>query len=608
MKRFFGILSTLTLILSLGFTIYSMPLSAAGPMPVLSVAQPFRENVRTEGGGFNIFGTSNPSKELYVNGRPVTNRTAEGFFSVFVPLVSGVNVFTFSQEGQADIVRTITRETAETPPHPTMRTAALTNVFPVVNEYVSAGDIVNFSATAPVGAAVTVRFNGAVISLEPEHRFTNPANGRIYSTTFTAAYFIPQTISAEPVADLGRPVYFMEFDGAAFTATGANIRLISENAPFYATVRVESAWAFPGPGLAGGPVWNLLKGQKAAVRAVTSGGDWVRLDSGLWIQGENADLSLEPQGERITSALKDGRYIREEFRDRIVWRASHYPAVRVDFDGEQLRVYFALQTLPPSLDLSGAWPSDTFFSEMRSGIYNGIPFYTFAVKDTVNIEGFYVSFSDGEFTLNIRRRRALSRSSKPLSGFSFVIDAGHGLQDYGALGPMGRNFAEKHINLLIAGKLSDGLSRLGAEVVMVRDSDVFFTLQERTDISRRAKPDMFISIHANSTAETTDAANIHGISFWYRNPNSRPLAQHLTYELHEINPLTTRHTRANRANFFVCRPLWTPSVIVEASFMNNIHDFAWMINPANRRMLANGLVSSILSYYGLEAREAYACF
>ncbi|MCL2566459.1 MAG: N-acetylmuramoyl-L-alanine amidase [Defluviitaleaceae bacterium] len=588
-KRFIGFYCLLTLIF-----IFPMVLSAASAQQ-LTVVQP-RRDVTTEGSGFNIFGASDPEKGLYINGKPVTNRTEEGFYSIFMPLSLGENIFTLSQEGQRDVVRIVERRPAALPPHPTMNIAAITTVFPAVEEYVSVGDTIKFSATAPVGATVKLNFRGDIINLAPAHRFPNPReDGRIYATTFSASIQIPAIDSTDEIVNLSRPIYIMEWDGQVFTEIAASIRLINRNAPFYATVTADTAWTFPNPTIAGGSGWNLLKGQKAAVRAISGNGGWVKLESGMWIERENVAVTLED--EVIADALTAGQYVKGEFRDRIIWPASLNPAARVTFDGNVLRIYFAMQRTVPPINLSDIEPDEMFFSEKAVGIYKGTPYYAFTIRDRVNIEGFYTSFENGEFALNIRRRRTLTGGDKPLLGFNFVIDAGHGKQDYGALGPMGTAMAEKHLNLINAQNLAAGLENLGAKVTLVRDTDIFFTLQERTDISRRVKPDMFISIHANSTAEITDATNIHGITFWYRNPNSKPLAEHLMTSAYNVNPMTTRNMRANHANFFVCRPAWTPSVIVETSFMNNIQDFAWMIREDNQRILAERLVRAILSYY-----------
>jgi N-acetylmuramoyl-L-alanine amidase len=148
--------------------------------------------------------------------------------------------------------------------------------------------------------------------------------------------------------------------------------------------------------------------------------------------------------------------------------------------------------------------------------------------------------------------------------------------------------------------LAERLERLGAEIILVRDGDYNVPLLERPEISRAAKPDMFISIHSNSTAETTNATRIHGFTMWYRNPNSLPAAQAFFDHLRFVNPLTNRANQVNQQNLFVCRPVWTPSVLVELSFTNNINDFAWMIDPRRQVDMAWGIVNAILGYYGKE--------
>ena len=79
-------------------------LSVGAPHQDMEIAVPVDSSP-----SFNIVGTSNPNVDLFVNGELVTNRTVEGFFSVFMPLGSGENVFTFTQEGQSDVTRVITR-------------------------------------------------------------------------------------------------------------------------------------------------------------------------------------------------------------------------------------------------------------------------------------------------------------------------------------------------------------------------------------------------------------------------------------------------------------------------------------------------------------------
>lgn len=84
-------------------------------------------------------------------------------------------------------------------------------------------------------------------------------------------------------------------------------------------------------------------------------------------------------------------------------------------------------------------------------------------------------------------------AKKPL----IVIDAGHGGQDPGAIGI--RKTYEKLITLTYAKTLRDALLRSGKyRVMLTRDNDHFIMLGERVNIARKAKADVFISLHADS--------------------------------------------------------------------------------------------------------------
>ncbi|KQT49037.1 hypothetical protein ASG43_08165 [Aureimonas sp. Leaf454] len=81
--------------------------------------------------------------------------------------------------------------------------------------------------------------------------------------------------------------------------------------------------------------------------------------------------------------------------------------------------------------------------------------------------------------------------------FTIVVDPGHGGVDTGAKGPAGT--LEKEINLAFALSLRDALAKDShVRVLLTRDDDRFIPLTERSEIARRAKADLFISMHADS--------------------------------------------------------------------------------------------------------------
>jgi len=80
---------------------------------------------------------------------------------------------------------------------------------------------------------------------------------------------------------------------------------------------------------------------------------------------------------------------------------------------------------------------------------------------------------------------------------TIAIDAGHGGHDPGAIGKNG--LKEKTVTLDIAKRLAALVKeRLGCNVVMTRDKDVFIRLEDRPAIARTRGADLFVSIHVNA--------------------------------------------------------------------------------------------------------------
>jgi N-acetylmuramoyl-L-alanine amidase len=107
------------------------------------------------------------------------------------------------------------------------------------------------------------------------------------------------------------------------------------------------------------------------------------------------------------------------------------------------------------------------------------------------------------------RPRIFGRSDRPL----VVIDAGHGGHDPGALAPTG-GMREKDITLAIAKSIRDELLRGGrVRVALTRDDDRFLILQERAEIARGLKADLFISVHADAApAPEASGATVYTLS------------------------------------------------------------------------------------------------
>ena len=98
-----------------------------------------------------------------------------------------------------------------------------------------------------------------------------------------------------------------------------------------------------------------------------------------------------------------------------------------------------------------------------------------------------------------------------------VVDAGHGGHDTGTIGPNG--LTEKDLVLDVALRLGRLLeTRLGADVIFTRDDDTFIPLETRTAIANEHQADLFISVHANSSADPS----ARGVETYYLNFTSNP--------------------------------------------------------------------------------------
>ncbi|MCL2456699.1 MAG: N-acetylmuramoyl-L-alanine amidase, partial [Defluviitaleaceae bacterium] len=523
------------------------------------------------------------------------------------PINRGENSFTFSQEGQNSVTRVIKNNPPPQPPPPeTMPQPVVRNVLPAAAEYARAGTTLTLAATAPSGATVTAQIGEKIISLsQTSNANLISTNETIFAARFTGNFLLLENFidyenpqrEADPTAiiSLGKPVYTMTWNGKTATATAAEIFQIGTEANFFAEITSDNTWVFPGATTTGGSHWTLSRGQRDRVAAIS--GNWTRLSSGGWVENTNVrtyrDDKIVP-----TNALgffSEGMYIAGDFDDKIVWEIPFSPVALAEFDGTTLIFSLGLQQKVSPIFVN---IPDTIFSKIDIGTHKGSPAYFFTLRNGENLEGFYTEYENGKLNLILRKRKNLSPGNYPFAGFTFVIDAGHGGNDSGAVGPMGAAMSESMLVLTHAKMLRERLEKLGAKVVLVRDSaDRRFELLDRVVANRAAKPDMFISLHTNATAETTNATNVHGFTVWYRNENSRPAATVFMDSMRNVNPLSNRNNSPNHANFFVCRPSWSPAILLEASFTNNIRDFSWMINERAQVDYAWGIVNALLKYY-----------
>ena len=213
-----------------------------------------------------------------------------------------------------------------------------------------------------------------------------------------------------------------------------------------------------------------------------------------------------------------------------------------------------------------------------------------------------------------------------------VIDAGHGGHDSGTLGPGG--LEEKDVVLDVALRLGRLLKqRLGADVIYTRGDDTFIPLETRTAIANQAQADLFISIHANSSPDTsargvevyylsftssadalevaarenaTSDESIHELSDLVKKialqdkiSESRAFAEDVDQSLYSGldagNP-GLRDRGVKKAPFVVLIGANMPSILAEISFLTNPDDASELRQPQYRQRIAESLYRGVSRY------------
>jgi N-acetylmuramoyl-L-alanine amidase len=214
-----------------------------------------------------------------------------------------------------------------------------------------------------------------------------------------------------------------------------------------------------------------------------------------------------------------------------------------------------------------------------------------------------------------------------------VIDPGHGGHDSGAIG---KGVTEAELVLDVALRLEKLLQKAeGVEVILTRRTDEFIPLPERTAIANREGADLFLSIHANASAN----AQARGVETYFLNfaenlsaaavaarenaasaqlmsalpdfvkaialnnklDESRDFAtfvqQSMVSRLKTTNK-TIRNLGVKQAPFVVLIGAAMPSVLAEISFVTNAQEAKLLKGNTYRQRIAEALFSAIRKYQG----------
>ncbi|XOQ25874.1 MAG: Putative N-acetylmuramoyl-L-alanine amidase [Mitsuokella multacida] len=191
-----------------------------------------------------------------------------------------------------------------------------------------------------------------------------------------------------------------------------------------------------------------------------------------------------------------------------------------------------------------------------------------------------------------------------VKGKKITIDAGHGGNDSGAIGPTG--VMEKTVTLRIANELRRLLVAEGATVYMTRTTDTEVSpkganasdieeLQARCDVANNTKSDIFLSIHMDSFSSGA-AKGTTGYYYSLGSKRSRDLADKVRQGV--IDQIGTQSRGTQSCNFYVVKHTDMPATLVEVAFISNPQEEQLLNSEDGIKKAAQGIADGIADYFG----------
>ncbi len=245
-----------------------------------------------------------------------------------------------------------------------------------------------------------------------------------------------------------------------------------------------------------------------------------------------------------------------------------------------------------------------------------------------------------ETTKTVNTAPAIKEVSTQARDIIIAIDAGHGGEDPGAIGP--KKLREKDVVLAIAKQMAKEVNATpGYTAKLIRDGDYYIPLKERRNKARDLRADLFVSIHADAfhnpkargasvfalsrhgaTSETArflaskenDADLIGGVGGVSLNDKDNVLAGVLVdlsmtatltsslqvgeQVLNNMGRISKLHKKqVEQAGFAVLKSPDVPSILVETGFISNPHEANKLATSSYRKFMAKAIFNGVQSYF-----------
>lgn len=186
-----------------------------------------------------------------------------------------------------------------------------------------------------------------------------------------------------------------------------------------------------------------------------------------------------------------------------------------------------------------------------------------------------------------------------------LLDAGHGGRDGGCVGANGS--IEKELNLAYTLEIKRMLEDAGVRVVLTRAQDEALyspfarnkkidDMQKRVAIIKRTKPDLYISIHMNSTSYTYR----QGAQVYYGqvNDSGKCFAELLAKTYNRLLPNASPNAKSG--DLYILDQTNYAGVLVECGFLSNAEEEANLLTKEYRQRVAYATFCGVMLCLGLK--------
>lgn len=359
-----------------------------------------------------------------------------------------------------------------------------------------------------------------------------------------------------------------------------------------------------------------------------------------------------PGSAQETVQLKNIRIWAAPDNTRVVFDITRPAGYDLMLLSDPFRVVVDLDKTEPVTAMPRPALRDGFIRGIRSGQHGDFLRIVLDLKKQVQAKSFLLAPNERyghRLVVDLfdgREQQVVIQEETPEPGRRDVvvaIDAGHGGEDPGAIGPRGTH--EKKVVLQIAKKLAHTINReRGMRAVLTRSGDYYLPLRKRIELARRHRADLFISIHADAftnprvsgssvyvlssrgasseharwLAERENASDlIGGVSL----DDKDNLLASVLLDLSQTASLEASIDAAERileglkkvgtlhkpgvesAAFAVLKSPDIPSLLVEAAFISNPQEEKKLLNGAYQQKLARALTASVKRYFETNAPD-----